>query len=757
MKTIGAPAAETAVQCKFREGLGRGEELCGMLLASLTDHVAILDQHGKIMVTNDSWEKFGLRNGVASVECIGPGTDYLEVSRQAAGAGDELARQALAGLQSVLNKAKEAFELEYPCDSPSETRWFVMKALPLKGPKGGAIVSHTDITRRKEAEETALKRSRILTAAERLAGMGSWEWDFQSNKAFWSDEMYRLAGFTPGDLTITNEDFKATVHPEDLPGLLQEIERALQENSSFYYEYRSFLGPGRTEDVLEMHGEVIPDTTGKPANMIGVVHDITERKRAEQEIRSTLKELREREEQFRQLFENSASGIAIYEIIWDEHGEIVDWVLVNTNPSGARHLPVPIEQAIGKRATELFGLENMKEYFQVCREVVDRGRGRQFETFFVPSGAYHLAWVYAIGKSYYVTGSVDITERKRMEIELHEALTELESMRERLELENVYLRNLALAESGHATIIGDSEPVRKMLGLARKVAPTDSPVLITGETGTGKELLAQAIHDLSKRSKRVMIKVNCATLPALLIESELCGREKGAYTGALTREIGRFELAHGSTIFLDEIGELPLEVQGKLLRVLQEGQFERLGSPHSRTVDVRVIAATNRNLAAMVQEGRFRADLYYRLNVFPIEAPKLRERREDIPLLAWRFVNEFSQKMGKTIDSIPRRSMELLQQYPWPGNIRELRNVVERAMILSGSPTLKIEIPLSDLPEASPPGTLAELERQQILDVLNRTGWRVAGSGGAAEILGLKRTTLEARMKKWGIRRPQAK
>jgi len=278
-------------------------------------------------------------------------------------------------------------------------------------------------------------------------------------------------------------------------------------------------------------------------------------------------------------------------------------------------------------------------------------------------------------------------------------------------------------------------------------------VLILGETGSGKELIARSIHSASSRKARAMIKVNCAALPAALIEAELFGHEKGAYTGATSSQIGRFEAANGSTIFLDEIGELPLELQAKLLRVLQEGQFERLGSPKPVDVDVRVIAATNRNLAQAVRDGRFREDLYYRLNVFPISVPPLRERRDDIPLLVWAMVEEFSKVLGKTIERIPKKNMEAMERYHWPGNIRELRNLVERAMILSSGATLVVDVQDGSSPIATQPMTIEGMERMHINSVLERTGWRIRGRNGAAEILGLKPTTLNSRMKKLGIRR----
>ena len=287
-----------------------------------------------------------------------------------------------------------------------------------------------------------------------------------------------------------------------------------------------------------------------------------------------------------------------------------------------------------------------------------------------------------------------------------------------------------------------------------QVAQTNTTVLLFGETGSGKEVLAQAIHDASARADRPMIKVNCAALPATLIESELFGREKGAFTGAIARQAGRFEIADGSTIFLDEIGELPLELQPKLLRVLQEGEFERLGGARTIKVDVRVIAATNRDLAQAVSEGKFREDLFYRLDVFPIELPPLRERREDIPLLSWTFVKEFSNSMGKPIEKIAGDSMTALLAYSWPGNIRELRNVIERAMILARGPVLQVKLghrPLQSQAGKPADGTLDQAERAHIIRALERCGWRIRGANGAAEQLDVKPTTLESRMKKLGI------
>jgi formate hydrogenlyase transcriptional activator len=342
-------------------------------------------------------------------------------------------------------------------------------------------------------------------------------------------------------------------------------------------------------------------------------------------------------------------------------------------------------------------------------------------------------------------------ERKRADQKMQGALAEIELLKNRLEAENLYLRDQIDIEQKHEEIIGQSVAIRKVLLQVEQVAGTDATVLLLGETGTGKELLVRAIHNLSGRKGRAMIKLNCAALPASLIEAELFGREKGAYTGATTTQLGRFEAAHGSTIFLDEIGEIPLDLQAKLLRVLQEGQFERLGSPQPVQVDVRIVAATNRDLRKAVKEGRFREDLFYRLNVFPISVPPLRERREDISLLVWAMIREFGPVFGKTIERIPKKNMEAMERYHWPGNIRELRNVVERAMILSHSPTLVVDLPDHSPTTIAPGMSLEEVERLHIATVMERTGWRVRGKNGAAEILQLKPTTLESKMKRLGL------
>ncbi|UCE17837.1 MAG: sigma 54-interacting transcriptional regulator [Gemmatimonadota bacterium] len=360
------------------------------------------------------------------------------------------------------------------------------------------------------------------------------------------------------------------------------------------------------------------------------------------------------------------------------------------------------------------------------------------------------------GEAYCCSFLHDLSERKRTEEDLRSTLAELERLKNQLQRENVYLQNEIKRIHNFENIICQSNILKEVLGRVEQVASTDATVLILGETGTGKELIARSIHSISPRSHRPLIKVDCAMLPANLIESELFGHEKGAFTGAFSRKIGRFEIAHGSTIFLDEIGNLPIDMQVKLLRVLQDGEFERLGSAKTITCDVRVITATNRNLEKEVEEGNFREDLYYRLNVFPIHIPSLRERKEDIPLLVKFFIQKYNKKLGRNIERIPQKVMERLTQYHWPGNVRGLENIIQRAMIVSKGRQLEIGdwfLPQNVSAAVSTVKTLEEVERAHITEVLETTHWRVSGERGAANILGMKPTTLESRMKKLGIKR----
>jgi formate hydrogenlyase transcriptional activator len=496
--------------------------------------------------------------------------------------------------------------------------------------------------------------------------------------------------------------------------------------------------------------------------------DITEQKQSEEALKVS-------ETRYRRLFETAQDGILILDA---ETGRISD-----VNPFLVEMLGYSYEEFLGKQLWEIGPFQNIEAAKAVFLQLQGKGyvrykdlpletkKGRSIAVEFVSN-------VYRVNDRKVIQCNIrDITEQKviadalqeahnelerRVEertVELRTALSEIKTMKDQLEAENIYFRQEIKMKHQFDHILGQSDGLKYVLYRAEQVAPTNTTVLILGETGTGKELIAAAIHNLSPRKDRSLITVNCAALPANLIESELFGREKGAFTGADTRQVGRFEVAHGSTLCLDEIGELPLEVQAKLLRAIQHNEFERLGSSHTIKVDARIVATTNRNLEEEVRKGRFRQDLYYRLNVFPITVPPLRQRKEDIPLLVQAFIERYARKLGKQITSIPKETMKALQDYPWPGNVRELESVLERAVILCPGPVLQLadKLEISSPPLLSTVRTLEEMERSQILKTLSETRWRIEGKDGAAAILGLHPSTLRARMHKLGILRPEIK
>ncbi|UCC71853.1 MAG: sigma 54-interacting transcriptional regulator [Gemmatimonadota bacterium] len=472
---------------------------------------------------------------------------------------------------------------------------------------------------------------------------------------------------------------------------------------------------------------------------VALARDTTERKAAEAA-------LRESEERFAAIFRSAMDAIVIVDAdlrirMFNEAAE-----RVFKCPAGeAENKPLTDLLTFGSRATlsrclKSFEMTEAKHCYLWAPEGLSarRADGEEFPVEATVS-------VVEVGEQQlYAIILRDIDDRKRAEAELH-----------RLQEEKIYLEQELETVRSVGEIVGTSPAMAAVFDAIEKVAATDSTVLITGETGTGKALVARAIHNSSSRRDKVLVTVNCAALPGGLIESELFGHEKGAFTGATSRKIGRFELANRGTVFLDEIGDFPLDLQTKLLRVLQDGEFERVGGSQTRKVDVRVIAATNRDLPEAIDKGNFRSDLFYRLNVFPIHAPPLRDRKGDIPLLVRHMVMKYSVKLGKKIESIPQAAMNALTAYDWPGNVRELENVIERAVILTGGRELEPGdwLLASVGPSPSRVPTLAELERDHIVRVLEATGWRVRGEGGAAALLGLKPTTLEARMKKLEIER----
>jgi formate hydrogenlyase transcriptional activator len=460
--------------------------------------------------------------------------------------------------------------------------------------------------------------------------------------------------------------------------------------------------------------------------------------------------LRASEEKFRQFFESSPD----YCYIISAEGTILD-----ANESAIQRLGYEKSDLAGRPLEMIYAPESQEKRARLSENWKETGQIRNEEMVILTKSGEKRTVLLNAGAVRGENGTLlhtasiqtDITPRKRMESELTAKLKQIMELKRQLELENIYLREETRPFFRQGNLIGTSPAMKAVMTQIQQVAFTGSTVLLLGETGTGKGLIAQVIHDLSPRKARVMVKVDCASLPAPLIESELFGREKGAYTGALTSQVGRFEAANGSTIFLDEVAELSLELQAKLLRAVQDGEFERLGSSKTTRTDARVIAATNRDLLEEVKKGRFREDLYYRLSVFPIRVPPLRERPEDIPLLVQAFASEFSTKMGKNIRQIPRRITEALQLHDWPGNVRELRNVVEHAFIVSDGDVLNVSIPQERPARTSAGTTLQEAEAGHITRALETCHWRVKGPAGAARLLGLKPPTLYSKMKKLGI------
>jgi PAS domain S-box-containing protein len=522
--------------------------------------------------------------------------------------------------------------------------------------------------------------------------------------------------------------------PKKRPVFLQEVKNSRGKWKKFENRYRR--KDGRIIDTMLSFCEQT-DTNGQEF-LYGFVLDITKRKFAE-------KILKESEHRLRSILNATTAAVALL----DPQGIVVD-----ANEVYAARFNLKPNELIGQCIWELFPSEVTRRRKKLVEHVFLTGKPVRSED--ERSGMWNDFVIYPI---YDADGNVknvtvyaqDITERKLAE-------EELRRLKDQFHAENIYLREEIQLEHNFSEIIGKSEALRYVLFKIEQVAPSDTAVLIMGETGTGKDLAARAIHNLSSRKERPLIKVNCASLPAHLIESELFGHEKGAFTGADSRRIGRFELAEGTTIFLDEIGEIPLELQAKLLRVLQDGEFERLGSSKTRQADIRVIAATNRDLEAEIKAGRFRQDLYYRLNIYPITVPPLRQRADDIPMLVRSFVEKLNKKLGKTIEKIPQHEIRRLQRYPWPGNIRELRNIIERAVITSQDRTLRIELPTKT--QTVPEGicedekTLEAIEREYIRHILELKNWRIDGPEGAALVLGLKPSTLRFRLKKLGLKRP---
>jgi len=616
------------------------------------------------------------------------------------------------------------------------TRYMHGVGRPLVKPSGdsgefvGAVM---DITEVKLAEMKLRESEAYLAEAQRLSHTGSWAFSpATGNFRYWSDESFRLMGFDPADGTPPFETVAQRFHPDDQPVIAAKLERATRERAEFKVDYR-IIHPGG--EVRDLHAVAHPvlGQSGDLVEFVGSVIDVTERKLAEDKIRQSENELRHILDFAPQqvavlgpdrtrIYSNQAMldylGFTLEE--WRSgdprkfvHPDDFGRMMSQDHNKFIKGLPHEVE-------LRLLGTEGKYRWFLVRYSPLRDEQGRI------------TRW--------YLAGT-DIEDRKQAE--------------QRLQNENVALREEIDRASMFEEIVGTSPALRAVLSLVSKVAPTDSTVLITGETGTGKELIARAVHKRSQRSSRAFVSVNCAAIPRDLIASELFGHEKGAFTGAVQRRLGRFELAEGGTIFLDEIGELPAETQIALLRVLQEREFERVGGSAPIRTNVRVIAATNRDVQAAIAAGSFRSDLFYRLNVFPIELPTLRERREDIPMLVEYFIDRYARKAGKSIRGVNKKSLELLQSYPWPGNIRELQNVIERSVIVCDTENFSVDqswlsrqaLPYEPKGRSQLSHSLADEEKEMIEAALRESGGRVSGPSGAAIKLGIPGSTLDSKIR----------
>jgi PAS domain S-box-containing protein len=589
---------------------------------------------------------------------------------------------------------------------------------------------------RKLTQEALLRSESYLAEAQRLSHTGTFGWSLPNGKGFWSEEMFRIFQY---DRTTkpTMELVQQRVHPEDA-ALVKQAHESAQD---FDFEHRLLMPDG---SVKYLH-VVAHASRGSPGNVefIGAVTDITATKQAEEKIR-------EQEIEFRQILDAAPQHLAVL-------GS--DGSRLYLNQSGLEFRGLTLEEFQKQDILEFLHPDDSEGFIRERERALSSGSPFEIETRVRTRDGKYRWYLFRykplkdrLGRiTRWVVPAIDIDDRKRAE--------------ERLQLENVALREEIDKASMFEEIVGNSPVLQKVLSRLSKVAPTDSTVLITGETGTGKELVARAIHRRSHRSARAFVSVNCAAIPRDLIASELFGHEKGAFTGATQQRLGRFEMAEGGTIFLDEVGEIPVETQIALLRVLQEHECERVGGTRPIRTDVRVIAATNRDLQAAITASTFRSDLFYRLHVFPIEMPSLRERREDIPLLVEYFIDRYARKAGKSIRGVNKKTLELLQSYPWPGNIRELQNVIERSVIVCESENFTVdESWLTRQPLATEPKNqldlsekLAAQEKEMIEAALRDCGGQVFGPSGAAARLGMPRSTLESKIRSLKINKNRFK
>jgi PAS domain S-box-containing protein len=604
-----------------------------------------------------------------------------------------------------------------------------------KGKVTRLIGNTLDITEQEELTQELRRREAYLAEAQRLSHTGSFGWDVSSGKIFWSDETFRIFELDP-KIEITIELIVERTHPDDREAVQQVIERASRDRTEFALEHRLLIPDGSIK-YLQVVGRPSADE-GHRSEFVGAVTDITNHRQAEDKIR-------EQEAELRQILDLTPHHLYVFG---------PDGGLLYVNQFALDYLGADLAEMVAPSRINFIHPDDRQGYLAEKEKGMLAGKPYEFELRILRrDGAYR--WFLGRGNplkdeqgriTRWYNTATDIEDRKRAEEEIRK--------------ENIALREELGKTSMFEEVIGTSSALQMVLARAAKVAPTDSTVLIMGETGTGKELIARAIHKRSKRSERPFISVNCAAVPSSLIMSELFGHEKGAFTGAVQRRLGRFELAEGGTIFLDEVGDLPLETQIALLRVLQEREFERVGGTEVLRADVRVISATNRDLQAAIADGAFRNDLYYRLNVFPIKLPPLRDRKEDVPLLVNYFVDRYAKRAGKKIKHIQKKALEVLREYSWPGNVRELQNVIERSLIIGETNEFSIDkswVANEPQPSGAAPADQKTNERKRIEAALAQSNGKVSGAHGAAAKLGVAASTLESKIRSLRINKFQFK
>ncbi|HTP05243.1 MAG TPA: sigma 54-interacting transcriptional regulator [Nitrospirota bacterium] len=637
-----------------------------------------------------------------------------------------------------------------------EYRWMIHRKVALRDERGNILKwygTSIDIEDRKRAEEAVRRSEAYMAEAQMISHTASFVYSPGSRKTlYWSEELFRIFELDPRHGIPDYDESRRLVHPDDLDRVSESCLQGFREKADFTQDFRLLLRDGIVKHLHVIWHPAL-DKAGEVVEYFGTAMDVTERKHAEEALRRSEKELRSVIETVPAMV---WSALPDGSNVWmNKHW--TDYTGISATGLGWQAAVHPDD--LGRHLDAFY--ESSAKGMPFQDEVRFRRADGEYRRFIV-AGVPLRDEEGNILKWYGVLH--DIEDRKRAEDSLQKAFDEIKKLKDQLYRENIALREEIDRASMFEEIVGSSPPLKAVLARVAKVAPTDSTVFITGETGTGKELVARAIHRRSKHSSRAFVGVNCNAIPASLIASELFGHEKGAFTGAHQRRLGRFELAEGGTIFLDEIGELPPETQVALLRVLQEHEFERVGGNKAIRANVRVIAATSRDLQVAIEAGIFRRDLFYRLNVFPIEIPPLRERKEDIPLLVEYFIDRYAGKAGKKIRGINNRTLDLFRSYPWPGNIRELQNVIERSVILCDTENFSVDERwlLRECRQTQPASQplsheLVTHEKEMIEAALAESRGRVAGPLGAAAKLGIPPTTLESKIRSLKINKHRFK